>query len=204
MVSNVWLQMIPHTGPHVNCLIRCQSKHCSSSTCCSRGDEIDEVHHNQNRHIINRKYGSKEILPAALPISIGFNVIVDEISEISPSCDMKKKPSCAPSEEKISPRLEKLSEPVIVQEGNSHTINVDVVKSASSLASTETECEDDHHRQEIISWLLMCLFYYSFHLFLNDKTGPYSINFKIHKKPSDIYICTEIFINTNFDDFQRL
>lgn len=134
--------MIPHTGPHVNCLIRCQSKHCSSSTCCSRGDEIDEVHHNQNRHIINRKFGSKETLPViTLPEDQRPNVSVDEISEVPRSCD---KPKCPPTPpEVVVPRLqEKLSEPaVIVTEGSNpgHTISVDVVKSAVSLASTETE-----------------------------------------------------------------
>ncbi|XP_058789246.1 proton-coupled zinc antiporter SLC30A1 [Phymastichus coffea] len=74
----------PHVGPNTNCLIRCQSKHCSASTCCSRDELDDHHHHHHHRPIVSKKFGSKEVLPTASSVNLKrFSLNITEVNETS-------------------------------------------------------------------------------------------------------------------------
>ncbi|OXU22160.1 hypothetical protein TSAR_004239 [Trichomalopsis sarcophagae] len=146
-------KMKPHTGPHIDCLIRCQSKHCSASTCCSRDELLDDDHHHHHHHhhdhhhdhhIVSKKFGSKEILPAD-PSSVDlkrFTINVSDINETSSETGCVKR-SISSSELTVEVSQK--------NDDNRRIVNVDIVENKATLEVlqtnddelTITECNDD-------------------------------------------------------------
>ncbi|XP_014223841.1 uncharacterized protein LOC106650385 isoform X2 [Trichogramma pretiosum] len=85
--------MKPYLDPNTECLIRCQSKTCNNSTCCwATLDEDDHDHHHhhhhhhdhsKHEHVLNRKFSSKEILPADNVDLTKFKINIGEVNELT-------------------------------------------------------------------------------------------------------------------------
>ncbi|XP_011501271.1 PREDICTED: zinc/cadmium resistance protein [Ceratosolen solmsi marchali] len=144
-------KMKPHTGPHTDCLIKCQSKHCNASTCCSRDDLDDDEQHN-DKPMFSKKFGSKEILPASSGIDLTkFTMKVTEVNETSIRTNETQQPP---------PNLKQISACDMAVEvsgkdaNNFRTVNVDVKSTAPTTpdeGETITECSDNCSRQEKIN-----------------------------------------------------
>ena len=152
--------MKPYLNPQSECLIRCQSKTCNASTCCSP-DLLDDHHHEHHHHhhhhshqTLNKKFDSKEILPS-LSSNIDltkYKININEISEVTcsnPDVTML-------SGEKPSIKLKAISASELTVEAVSdnecdnngkRTVSVDVVNNATSEELTIIECKNSKDEQ---------------------------------------------------------
>ena len=132
--------MVPHPGPHMDCLIQCQSSNCRASQCCTRYSDLSD-----STQLICKKRNSKEVLPSLISeVNLQKFVNIDEKNFMSTNNIENDNRKVFKDKNIIENSLSKISE--TEEELNHQEVHDIKIENNKQFVKNELNCDDNEKK----------------------------------------------------------